>query len=362
MEARSKLAKAAIDRSLWVALCAVGLVTACAQESIIDPGPPLKDEGDWCDDPGNPVEDCDDEDDDTATGNQPAWEPYWYFDSDIYEAPNDPNPSTSGVWLGSSTTPGACFTAGKGAAAAGDADRDGLKDSCEYRIARSFAPMMSFNPSENCVEAEPYWAAKRFPNGYVSIAYLLSYWRDCGYPGGPGGFTSHLGDSEMVTVMVKFRPSTEHWETVRVWTSAHWGASTDKSRWTTESELDYMPGIRARVYPIIYVAENKHANYADPSCGGDSSFPDWCGGYSLWYWGRVPVKPTKNVGSRYVDLVGCPHSTIKSSPRTECFYKNRKFGGWNVFGDSGVTSYRTIMFGDYNFENFNYGGKVYTNY
>jgi hypothetical protein len=313
------------------------------------------DETDECDDPNNPVEEC--PYDPPPMGWSHPFDHYFPYDISLYEAPGDPSPDAAGVWLGSSITPANCFTLGGGAIAAGDADRDGLKESCEFALARSFAPMMSFHPSEDCVHAEPYWAAKRFPNGYVNIAYLLSYWRDCGYPGAPTGPTGHWGDSEMVTVMVGFNATTQHWETERAWTSAHWNTSNEHSVWTPASQLDYM--FRGRAFPVIYVAENKHANYPEPCA--DAFLRDWCGGYNMWFWGRVPVISSRNVGSRYVDLVGCVASAELNTSRTECFYQSKPFAGWMPFG-SGVTPYRTMMFGDYNFEKFNYNGVVYTTY
>ncbi len=79
----------------------------------------------------------------------------------------------------------------------GDSDTDGLADHCEFPIARSFAPMLHFANGGQCPGGEPYWAARRTSTNRVRIAYIMAYYKDCGY-------APHAGDSEMIMVDVQY--------------------------------------------------------------------------------------------------------------------------------------------------------------
>jgi hypothetical protein len=87
-----------------------------------------------------------------------------------------------------------------------DFDQDGLDDGCEYTLALTFAPELSFGLGDD-VNREPRWAAQWLDGDpgsrTVRIAYLHSYWMDMG----DGGTSSdlcirfrlckgHAGDSE----------------------------------------------------------------------------------------------------------------------------------------------------------------------
>jgi hypothetical protein len=99
-------------------------------------------------------------------------------DYSLYEAAGDPNHEAAGVWLRADVTPAACFITPGGP---DDADEDGLHNTCEFAIARAFAPLLAFDDDEICSAGEPHWAAKKFDNGAVRIAYMPAYYDDCGY-------------------------------------------------------------------------------------------------------------------------------------------------------------------------------------
>jgi len=273
-------------------------------------------------DPDLPPEECDD-----GSGGGPGGDPdpsgltfssVFPSDPDLHEAEGDPLGSGphAGVWLGDGVTPSSCFST-IGFSKSGDDDGDGLSDACEEALARSFAPWVRLSDADSCWEAEPYWGAKRFPNGWVNLAYLPAYWRDCGYGG-------HAGDSELIVVSVNFDTSTQHWVTQHVFTSAHFKDLVDLSNWWRYPILTFTKA--AQTYPTVWVADGKHANY--PSLLG-CTWPDDCSNTLLG--GRMPVSPDRNIGSPAYPGVLCLESIHR--PRAgyeECVYSlEKKFGGWN---------------------------------
>lgn len=197
---------------------------------------------------------------------------------------------------------------------------------------------------------------------------MMAYYDDCGY-------SPHVGDSEMVTVEVQFNATTRHWEFVRMWTSAHYnatvfGVKSDRSEWSNRYDAVFHD--RQLAFPVVWVAEDKHANYRNVSrCQGwtGSSYlhkwQDWCGSFNRI---RFPVPESYNAGSRYVDLLGCvfSHRRGTSSGRTECFYRNRGdgFRGWSASTDKEISTYHFMLFSSYNFENYLHedGSYAYTSF
>lgn len=228
--------------------------------------------------------------------------------------------------------------------------------------------MLHFANGEQCPGGEPYWAAKRFPNAMVRIAYMPAYYEDCGYDTRIKD-SAHTGDSEFVMVEVAFNSTTQHWIFNRMWLSAHyeatlWGTDQDYSEWVGVPYTSFHN--RSLAFPDIWVAEDKHANYRSIAVceqTGAWEYSDNCG--SL-YKVRYPVYEDRNAGSRYKDLLGgCVLSTEKtSSTRTEGFYTECQsaFRGWNErnYGKEPGT-YRHILF-KYHFEYYSTGGVTYTNY
>ncbi len=309
------------------------------------------------------------------------------YDLSLYEAPGDPRPWAPGVWLGASVTPSAC------AAGRPDADYDGFSDLCEYKIARSFAPLMQFTIGEraiklpdgsvwNCARGEPYWAVKRFQSSdYVSIAYMPAYYADCGdvaaevanaiwglikfglFPPDaildilPDVPNAHFGDSELIRITVKYDRSTQHWVFQQAFLSAHHNVPGQSSEWVFASALEFRAG--AATFPKIWVARNKHANYKSKSAceGGAFANADSCEmtpWSAVYYQNRFPVRPRRNVGSPARSLVFPAYSEfLTTRNRYECFYACKQdFRGWihTSEGRDSAPPYRDMLYGENVFE------------
>lgn len=254
----------------------------------------------------------------------------------------DPSPSAVGLWIGMGATD--CYR-NFGASGAEDADYDLLADECEYRLAYMFRPQMMINPQDGCAGGEPYWAARYFDDPahhgfgqFVRIAYLPAYYRDCG--SGP-----HRGDSEMIVIRVGYNNTTQHWELVEAFLSAHFMGANDNSRVYAWNALTYVIW-PLRGYPIVWVAKGKHANYAAQGCGSLFSYStDTCAGNVNA--GRFAVYQSHNVGGYNHKLVNCTASqnTLYAfNDRLECFLTaGRRFRGWQIAGTGDATDYNLIL-------------------
>jgi hypothetical protein len=126
------------------------------------------------------------------------------------------------------------------------------------------------SPEDDCPGGEPYWAAKYFNNiqpynwgDFVRIAYLQSYYFDCGTLG-------HNGDSELIQLTVAYVPSRQHRRLINSWISAHavldgtpgnevtGEAGSNSSTWGLFFQW---PSARTYSWPRVYVSPNKHGNY-----------------------------------------------------------------------------------------------------
>ncbi|HET6229237.1 MAG TPA: hypothetical protein VFE05_04100 [Longimicrobiaceae bacterium] len=281
------------------------------------------------------------------SGSNPAPPPIGTVDNSLYDAPGDPSPGSPGVFLGTGTTQTTCVVGPPGGFAAGDLDRDGMVDQCEFSIARSFAPQLHMHPSELCAAGEPAWATAP-KNGEVWIAYMPAYYWDCGYEN-LGRYDAHTGDSEMIIVVVQFSPSTQHWVFRRMWTSAHYneahlGISTDYSEW---SDTNIAFPVRTGAFPAVWVALDKHANYrSNGRCEGNSNAMERCGDSFL---NRFPVRADRNAGGPRADFLGCALSEVSpETNRRECFYTPDPSGfrGWHGMQVGGTaTAYWNVLQG-----------------
>lgn len=153
--------------------------------------------------------------------------------------------------------------------------------------------------------------------------------------GTPDATASHSGDSEWIIVEIRYSNVYLHWYTSALVTSAHYGTPAEGTRRVT-----YQSGIewadRDGGYPRVWVAANKHANYASRSwCNAgrgpfglahdncDANSPDVA---------RVEFLPGRNIGSVQVNFIShqsCVPSTQPAFfPGVECFW--RPDGGSNV--------------------------------
>ena len=267
-----------------------------------------------------------------------------------YSLPNDPHPYAEGMWLGSDVTPERCFGH---LGYVDDVDTDLLDDYCEWRFAAGFAPVMVLHPDDSCPWGEPAWAAKYWPQqgNTVRIAYLPSYHADCGMMG-------HYGDSEMISVDIQYNASTQHWEFVRMWTSAHYGAPSflgryDRSAWNSQPAY----AIRIKGPPTVWVADDKHGNYVSAGTCNDTPNMDRCQDGPYYWTHRFRVFYERNAGSRSFNpfFGGLASGTyqLQYNGRREWYYANlacqesRPFNGWQPGSvDQGVTPYEALLKSD----------------
>jgi hypothetical protein len=264
-----------------------------------------------------------------------------------------------------------------------DLDQDGLDDGCELALALAFAPQMSFAYGDD-VNREPRWAAQWLdgdPGSYtVRIAYLHSYWSDMGLHTGAihaaclalgGGFQCgpHAGDSEWITLDVRYQPSSQHWFVTAAKFSAHdWHVPftmqsdsnlISSSLWDTgtlgwNAAPLIFPDKRGG-FPLVYAADRKHANYPTISyCDSHGAIVkgvrtnlDSCDGQR--YLARLEVIPNRNIGSRHAAFLDCVGTTRPDHPtfasgKQECYWTDQKFAGWYpAHPDVSSTAYSVVL-------------------
>jgi hypothetical protein len=260
-----------------------------------------------------------------------------------YVIPTDPSPGKPGIYVGLVAQD--CYK--NYGATLPDYDNDLLTEECEWRLAREFAPDLMMNPNDGCLQGEPYWAARYFDDSwglgwgqFVRIAYLLSYYKDCGSNG-------HIGDSEIIVVRVANNPVTKHWEVVNVFTSAHFTTPVDYSAIHRWQDFYYRSGIQ-QSYPRVWVAKGKHANYNSlTSCNNGAYYSDSCTG-NLDY-GRVKVYKSHNIGGyntsgKRLNCVPSQNKLYYLNGRLECFLTaGSLFKGWQTVGAGSATDYNKIL-------------------
>lgn len=270
----------------------------------------------------------------------------------------DPTPAAPGIYLaGTALTQAGCFTPGQP-----DADADGLSDRCELQLAVEFAPEMSFYFYDQ-VERETRWFAHPLPSGSIRLGYLLGYYYDVGnltssrsscellltltpfeflarmlFGGDLESCRGHLGDSEWISLDLRWNAATKHWVLHTATLSAHESAgvfTADNVEYPTQ--LVYPTHVGR--HPRIWVADGKHANYQnDAACdAGGAAKADNCIDVPR-YLQRVNVMAAGgNIGNWLVPLVDCvtsidpAHPAIVYGPgytRSECYFTNQRFYGW----------------------------------
>ncbi len=320
-----------MSASSFTALAASALLlVSCRPDNPLDP-PPLQADAQCNDDPQlcGPVDGTIHD----GTGN-----------GTVIQVAGDPSPGAPGIWLGWYGSGQYCYANYNSFMR--DDDHDWLDDECEYQLAKAFAPALAMSPLDGCSGGEPYWAAKYFPNDpayqwgeFVRIAYMPSYYRDCGTAG-------HVGDSEFIMVGVQYNPSTQHWEVRDGYLSAHAGTPTNSSEYVRHRE-DFGYPTRQFAYPLIYIAKAKHGNYKSrDDCNAGALTFDTCEDNVTV--GRIRVYRGRNVGSRFVDWfpngVVSANNDFSQTGRKEFFYTAQPFKGWQLTAESGVTPYANLLF------------------
>jgi len=167
----------------------------------------------------------------------------------------------------------------------------------------------------------------------IRVMYLLGYHRD----------SQHDGDSEFLVLDVAYVDSEDLWRLARVFMSAHYDSSADKSRWWYHNELHWPD--RVMGFPRVWVSEGKHANYPTHGHCEEGGFGtlDTCD--EDWNWtARVEVRPQDNIGELNNQLITQVTSKISTFiyPGVECFWcSGWTFGGWLTGGT--VMAYRDIL-------------------
>jgi hypothetical protein len=277
----------------------------------------------------------------------------------------DPAPSARGYYLaGTVNTPSFCANGSI------DRDRDALDDSCEYTLAHTFAPQLSFGYGD-IVDREPRWAARWVDASSVGIVYLHSYWQDNGVPGGVicSGFQEkcdpHPGDAEWVFLVVEYDADLRHWYLKDAVLSAHdwhvemtttWPDTVPKTVGNHHTGVGFEWPDRVGGYPRIWIADGKHANYptkryCDDHGGmflGVIQKTDQCA--SPRYTERFSVDFNQNVGSDATRLIDCVTTQNPAHPAyamqiQECYWSgSRHFYGWFNFSSSTLGStYGSIL-------------------
>jgi hypothetical protein len=141
----------------------------------------------------------------------------------------------------------------------------------------------------------------------------------------------HFGDSEFVLEELVYNSTTEHWVLNAMFTSAHWGGlgNPRESLWWYESEGDIQyPAARTGWYPRVFVARDKHANYATRSaCNSGMSGSDDCEDNDDDI--RFDVDPYGNIGSWDTQFQDTVYSRYQNYGGVEYFWQDYAFCGWD---------------------------------
>ena len=242
-----------------------------------------------------------------------------------------------------------------------DADRDGIPDSCELDLARTFAPVMvvsaaACNWSESAGRLEGAYLFGVHPRGTgFRLVYLPAYLMDCGWSGAKcmvrmrGGCDPHPADSEFIVVDVAPSNDSGELEPVRVFLSAHcFGSGDGGCRWFDRSELQWWGD-----QPFVWIAEGKNANYpSEAACDRGHMYFDTCDRNDRSV--HFPVRSLeRNIGSfdapfphepEWNGCVGPPDlDAIPDSPDLECVWTDEAFRGWGGTAVEGVTPYKRYL-------------------
>ena len=282
----------------------------------------------------------------------------------------DPNPSSPGIFLASVVTQDECV-----AGDYNDVDEDGLGDLCEQRLSDAFNPWLHYYTTDLAWGKEPSYAAKLYWRSgipVIRILYMPSYYADAGtidvnYLQGLFDCAGHFGDSEAIVLEVYYNAATQHWVLndesfphhttyTLAYGSGH-GDFAEKnpvdqspvngdlvladktvSMGSYPTYLTYTHGGHLGGAPDVWVAVNKHSNYANQSdCGAGGHGTDLCSA-NAWeqmglYDGYVG---SRNVGSDNVHFMNCLPARIPPTSYNgyqECYWTGSNFAGW-----SGITS------------------------
>jgi hypothetical protein len=285
----------------------------------------------------------------------------------------DPDPDAPGVYLpGLNLTPAGCHDPNQL-----DSDADGLSDTCELQFTAALAPALSFYDSDQ-VDRETRWFAHPIDFGYVRLGYLLGYYYDVGnvadfrshcqtaltipllsdffdwvFGGGSESCLGHLGDSEWIALDIRYNPVSKHWVLQHARLSAHGQTRLLEGAFGSHPlSLSYPE--KAGGYPLVWVADGKHANYESNAACDSGGFlgADECYD-SPRYVERANVMASGgNIGSWQVQLIDGVQSINPQHPavlfgpgttRTEYYFTPSNFYGWYPGTGAHADGYASIL-------------------
>ncbi len=285
----------------------------------------------------------------------------------------DPDPSAPGIYLaGANLMPPVCHDPNQL-----DSDSDGLSDTCEIQLATAFSPALSFYQSDQ-VDRESRWFAHPLDYGYVRLGYLLGYYYDVGnvgnvrsncqtfltipglsdfvnwiFGGGAESCLGHLGDSEWIALDVVYNAGSGHWVLQHARLSAHTQPRLLEGTYGSYPlQLSYPE--KAGGYPLIWVADGKHANYeSDAACdAGGTSGADECYDTPRYIERANVMASGGNIGSWQVKLIdgvqsiNPQHPAIVLGPgytRTEYYFTPSYFYGWYPGSGAHADGYSSVL-------------------
>jgi len=199
-----------------------------------------------------------------------------------------------------------------------DADLDGLDDACEEAVVLGFEPELVFGVEETKPARVPFWAARRDGPETMRLFYALSYIDDAGDPD-LNGATSHDGDSEFIVLRVQY-DGAGVWTLVEGYLSAHYQTFCDTADWIPATSFQWESDVGGR--PLVFVAEGKHANYADlATCDSGGCFQDHCTDTT-----REPagIVAGRDLGLRTTPII----DDFVKNGNSEWYWTNEIFCGW----------------------------------
>ncbi|MEP6591313.1 MAG: hypothetical protein ABJC19_09020 [Gemmatimonadota bacterium] len=236
--------------------------------------------------------------------------------------------------------------------------------------------MMSFYQYDQ-VGRDTRWFAHPLVNGKIRLGYLIGYYYDVGnvcdsrnncengltipvvgfldwiFGGGISSCRGHLGDSEWITLDLRYDGSSHHWVLSEATLSAHNSPSShNEGVGGYPTDLEYP--VKDGWYPRIYVSDGKHANYqSDDACdaGGTLSADDcWnnsryterlnvmASGGNIGNWTHQLVNGVTSVNPNHPAIVYGPGYT-----RTEYYFTSQSFCGWYPGAGLCATGYAEIL-------------------
>ncbi|HEY0969379.1 MAG TPA: hypothetical protein VGE02_00210 [Gemmatimonadales bacterium] len=272
---------------------------------------------------------------------------------DYCEGPPTVGIETGGITMSPSVTTYLCTGTTIPLTPSSDSDGDGVADYCEEQLAWAFRPLLNMSLYDDAPTRETYWVAMRNQSrwigdrGLIKIFYALGYHKDTGDPS--LGLYAHEGDSEFIVLTVH-EAENARWVLDDATLSAHYGSDVNATGTYWAGDLEFRFEYRGR--PLVWVAQDKHANYRSKAvCNASPQW--WAPTDTCEYEYRasdVELYPWSNLGQSWAPRPaagGCTSSHYPGlyggRPGIECFWSNWNFfAGWSG-KESSATAYHYLF-------------------